>query len=143
MGGCGCGDFAFDVTRKVGKSHMAIQVYPGCGNCNSPVEVVLHLMTLKEARNWGAEATEEFKPGEDGYADFHMPVIDPDDLIEAAKSVDFADLVGEINLADYDNLADVLADVGRPLLEIAIEMTLKKWRDGQTPSGQIQQRLND
>ncbi len=128
MGSCGCGDFAYDDAYQVGKNLLAVQVYQGCGYCDTPIGVVLHLMTPKEAKNWDATATEKFDPGEDGYADLHIPVIHPEDLIAAARSQEFRDEYGDLDLTEYDNLADVLKDCGPYLLQIATDLTLGKWR---------------
>lgn len=130
MGSCGCGDFAYDEAYKVGKNLMAIQLYSGCGYCGTPVGVVLHLLTPAAAKEWDVEATATFKPDEAyGYADISVPVIHPDDLAAAARSKEFKDVLGDdIDLSEYDTLGDLLEDCGLTLLQIAMDMTLNKWR---------------
>lgn len=57
MGQCGCGDF-YATHKLAGPNNAvyAIQVYPGCDDCDTGVAVVISRFSESEAKNWGVPA---------------------------------------------------------------------------------------
>lgn len=128
MGQCGCGDFTYNKAHKVGGKILAQQIYYGCQYCDTPAGVVLHLMSPKEAKNWGVTPEGHFPMDTDSkdYGMLCIPVIHPTQLVEAARHPEFESMCGEIDLSEYDSLAELLQDIGLPLLQVAMDLTQAK-----------------
>jgi len=120
---CGCGDLAPDKVVRLGDKVLAIEVYPGCRDCETGLMVVLNLFTQERAEDFfDLEPTEIFEPDEQGYAEISMPILGPDDLIEVVKEME----KDGNPLTDYESLSDWLSDHGLELLQRALSIQMGK-----------------
>jgi len=119
---CGCGDLAPDKVVRLGDKVLAIEIYPGCRDCETGLMVVLNLFTQERAEDFMLETTEIFEPDEQGYAEISMPILGPDDLIEVVKEME----KDGNPLTDYESLSDWLSDHGLELLQRALSIQMGK-----------------
>lgn len=133
MGECGCGDFHYSTARKIGGNTLAVQIYDGCPYCDTPVGVILHLMNKQDCKDWQVKSDGELKAGDMDNCQLNVPIIDPEQLAEAATSAEFTSMCGEVALSDYESLKELIEDVGLPLLQVAIQLTAAKYRPPAPP----------
>lgn len=110
---CGCGDFHPHQSFLMGDDVLSVEVYRGCDNCDTGLMVTLYKMSPSEAERWDIEEFSEF----DRFGMVNIPLLHPEDLIEALKEIQEAD--------EYDNFADFLSDHGLDLIQRAVEKRLK------------------
>jgi hypothetical protein len=116
---CGCGDLNPKQVVKIGDYILAIEVYPGCKDCETGIMVTLNLFSKDEAERWGLEAKEEFKPDETGWSRIDIPLLGKDELVKAFNKLESG---GEVSFADYDDCAEYLDDNGIDLLQEALRI---------------------
>ncbi len=118
---CGCGDFSCNKAIRVGKNILAVEIYPGCENCRTGLMVALHIFTPEEAEKWDIEEAKPFEPDEYGHAQIDLPLLGPDELIQAARylKLDRKSIFGRTG---YGNLVDFLDDHGLELLQCALRI---------------------
>ena len=131
MGVCGCGDFngarwAVTVKGRV----LAVSEYDGCNNgCAAPLGFSVHLLTKARAREWDIEPTGEWAPDEYGWSEQFLNFFSQDELVAAAREMD-------VDLSDYDSLADVLEEVGLDLMREA-------WRRTKEHEADLRKRFGE
>ena len=119
MGACGCGDFYADKVYKLPSgTWVAIQLYPGCRDCDTPLGVMVHVFNAKGAKDWRLAdgEVEHVTPDEYGALLGGLPMLTPDDLLTAVKEIGYE--VGE-GKDQYATLAEYIEDQGRELLRSA------------------------
>lgn len=119
MGQCGCGDFSPDYVYKLGDHVIVLSEYHGCQDCDTPLECVMFIMTVEEAKSWCIEEDEmkSIELNEFGWAEEIVPFVGRDELIKAAEEIEEE---GELFLNNYATLADILCDYGLDLLQRAM-----------------------
>lgn len=118
---CGCGDFKPYKAYRVGEIVLVVEIYHGCASCNNPIDVALHVMTPEYAKEWDidAAALPEFKPDSHGHDQRYFPLVGQEDIVELAEK-------NELNIAEYENMADFLRDHGLDLLQGGLQIRLDK-----------------
>jgi hypothetical protein len=120
---CGCGEFRPDKAVRIGDKVLAIEIYPGCRDCDTGIMVSLHIFTTEEAARWDLKPIEEFKPDQFGSEQMDFPIIGKEDLVHAAEAMDEAD--GDpFEDQGYANLIDWLSDNGLDLLQRGLRLRL-------------------
>jgi hypothetical protein len=121
---CSCGDFNPTKLMKVGENILAVEIYPGCQECNTGIIFGLHILTEEEAVNRGLEIDDifEFRPDEFGYSQVDFPLLSGDDLASASEE--------QKGIFDYyDDPSKYLRGNGVYLLQRAMDIR-KKINDG-------------
>jgi len=126
MGQCGCGDFSPEEVVKFGNHILAIEIYPGCDDCETGLISTLHVFTPEYAADWRLEPEKEFKPDQYGQAQIDIPLMGKEDLIEALNKIR-----EEVDPEEYDNFEDFLQDYGLRLLQEAFFIRRKKTKQNR------------
>ena len=120
MGECGCGEINnIREIVSIGDYILVVELYTGCRYCHTGIMTSLHLYSQEEASCFQFNPTRVFEPDEYGYSDLHIPIVDQEDLVEAAGSIG--------NPYEYNDVPEWLSDHGRDLLQKAICFRLAKY----------------
>jgi len=120
MGECGCGATQIDEAYRIGrtKTVLAIQVYPGCSDCDYGPGVAL--MLFDSPKNEWLEGVDVGHVVPDEYGanrgrGIGVPIFDNEDLITAAKELEEHDPV-----EGYGSIAEWLEEHGAELAQGAV-----------------------
>ena len=147
MGICGCASPEADMAvRLPDGSIVALSVYPGCPDCEAVVGVTLYgyIGNETDLDCWvpceQQDLTLDGWGGNEG-AGVSMPLLDVDDLVEAASAIEragnrvsaYEDPGGETE-GDYESVRDWMKDHGLALLQDTLRRTARRWaaiKDGR------------
>jgi hypothetical protein len=99
MGECGCAELSPHEVVSIGDNVLAIEIYPGCRDCHTPMALTLYFFTPEGADEFVLKPTRSLVPNqyglEEGWLSF--PLIDPQKLVQVARDLG----VGEEEEADW------------------------------------------
>lgn len=128
MGQCGCGDFRSDRAFKLADGTVLVfDVYRGCAECFSGPAINLWLFDgssnpfLQGVQTAKAVTADEFGGDRGNGLLLAFPLFDVKDL--QAEAAELA-----VDLSEYANLENVLADVGLDLIQGAIRRCEERHR---------------
>ena len=120
MGECGCGELSPREVVSIGGDVLAIEIYPGCRDCHTPLGLTLYFFTPEGAEEFMLTPTRALVADryglESGWLAF--PILDPQKLVQAAREMGNED--------DADDL-DWLEDDPLRLVQDAYRLTLDEW----------------
>lgn len=134
MGQCGCGDMNLRYVHQIEETPvtLGIDTYFGCHDCDTPMGVVVLVFDPSGVKEWVSHyawtPTQSIRAdeygGNDGFG-ITVPFIGREDLKAACKDEDLLD----VDLSEYDSLADLLDERGLSLLRAAWDHRLKTFDD--------------
>ncbi len=137
---CPCGEFVPFEAFQIGDKYLAIEIYPGCETCKTGVMVTLALMSEEQKNDMDIEIAPPLEPDKgDGWDQREYRLFTQEDMIEAAKdmieaSKEIIDVSKEIDpqlgftSQEYENLEDLISDMGMELVRTAIHKRLEAMR---------------
>ncbi len=119
MGECGCGELSPREVVSIGDNVLAIEIYPGCQYCQTPLALTLYYFTPGGAEEFMLSPTRSLVANQYGLDEGFLtfPLIDPVKLVQRARELDTED--------DVD--LDWLEDDALGLLQAAYRLTLDEW----------------
>lgn len=112
MGECGCGEMQADEIFRLGEFIIALEIYPGCHNCNEDTfGASFYAFNEDTASDFMIETDKEFHV-EELVPQVNIPIFNAKDLIDANK-----DAIQDFQ--NYENLEDWLTDYGLDILRNA------------------------
>lgn len=132
MGACGCGDFnvVFRLPPRRGdKSVTAIDIYDGCSDCGEgPGLLVMRLEPGSDFyRDAAAAPVGHCSLTTDGYAEYAMPLIRKETLLEAIREVLGVEAKTVNDDYDADGLLEDIDAHAVDILRAAIWKTRERW----------------
>ena len=135
MGQCGCGEYMPQQAWKLGDTTVVLEVYPGCQYCCSGIGLTIDFLTEKGAIEWVDDngiQRPEIVPTE--YPQQHVGQIElfsVEDMQEACLLID-AELGDDgLVISDYSSVSDLLSVHGLRLIQLALQIRLKKERESR------------
>ena len=127
---CGCGQTDISEAYRIGKTRtvLALQVYPGCQNCDYGPGVALSLFDSPKSEWLDGVDVQAVTPDEFGSNEgrgIPIPIMDVEDLVASAKELD--------PVERYESLSEWLEEHGSQLLQDAVRRRRKRWREQSRP----------
>lgn len=103
---CGCNELVPLHIFQVGEYVMVVELYKGCGDCDTGIMFTINLFTEADAKELDFVPEDELFPDEFGYCQRNFPILERRDLIDAFnKMVSAGDLF-------TDDMQEALDDRG-------------------------------
>ena len=117
MGECGCNETNPYKIIRIGNKILVIEVYKGCHYCHTGIMVSIHIMSLKEAKDYMYEVTDDYSSST--YEIINIPIIDVDKLKASIEKLD-----GDNKIESYGNIGNWLDEEGLEILQEGVNLCL-------------------
>lgn len=122
MGECACNEIRPRVAVLVGGLIVAVEVYPGCVGCQTPMSVTLHVFTPDEAKDFGLGEMVEittFEPGAGGWSRRVITLFGREELSAAVEQLAEE---GVFDPDAYGSPAELFKEHGVRILQKALRL---------------------